>query len=307
MTYVGRFAPSPTGPLHLGSLVTAVASYLHARQASGEWLVRIDDIDPPREVPGAASQILETLEALDLEWDRSVLYQSQRHAVYRAEADRLLADNLAFRCSCSRAALRTGSAAQSARYPGTCRDLGLTGPDTAVRARVEPGVVAFVDELQGAIQVELSDTIGDYIIVRRDALPAYHLACVVDDAAEGVTTIVRGVDLLDSTPAHVHLQGLLGLPTPAYCHLPILVNERGQKLSKQTGAEAVHAGTGGLADTVLSLLGLSVPADLARARPRELWQWAIVTWSLESLRGQRVIEARKVTEERDRGAMRHPV
>ena len=291
MTYVGRFAPSPTGPLHLGSLVTAVASYLHARQASGEWLLRIDDIDPPREVPGAANQILETLEGLELEWDRSVVYQSQRDSIYRAEADRLLADNLAFRCNCSRAALRTGGAARTARYPGTCRDLRLSGPDTAVRARVEPGVVAFVDGFQGACRVELSDTIGDYVIVRRDAFPAYHLACVVDDAAQGITTVVRGIDLLDSTPAHVHLQGLLGLPTPAYCHLPILVNDRGQKLSKQTGAKAVRAGASGLAETVLSLLGLAVPADLALERPRELWKWAIGAWKPESLRGQRVIQA----------------
>jgi glutamyl-Q tRNA(Asp) synthetase len=215
VSYVGRFAPSPTGPLHLGSIVTAVASFLHARQARGEWLVRIEDIDPPREVPGAAAQILRTLEALGLEWDRSVLYQSSRHAAYREAGESLLAAGRAFRCACSRSRVRAANDATAGRYPGTCRDKGLVGPDTAVRVRVaEPSLIRFIDGLQGEQSTRLDATTGDYIVLRRDGLPAYHLAVVLDDAAQGVLSIVRGADLLDSTAAHVHLQGVLGVPTP---------------------------------------------------------------------------------------------
>ena len=287
MTYVGRFAPSPTGPLHIGSLVTAVASYLHARQARGEWLVRIEDIDPPREVPGAAADILRTLEAFDLAWDRRVLYQSTRRAAYDAAADRLLATGRAFRCRCSRSEIRAANEGESGRYPGTCRDRHVPPGDAAVRARVDSGRVRFEDGLQGAIEADLAASLGDYVIVRRDALPAYHLAVVVDDAEQGVTTIVRGVDLLDSTAAHVHLQAALGLASPSYYHLPVVVNELHQKLSKQTGAPAVDARDRAVAATVLELLGLSVPSELAGERPGVLWQWAIGRWTIDSLRGRR--------------------
>ena len=197
MSYVGRFAPSPTGPLHLGSLLTAVASYLHARQTRGEWLVRIEDIDPPREVPGAAAAILRTLEAFELEWDRPVLYQSSRLDAYRAIAEQLLASGSAFRCRCSRSEIRAGNDTPSARYPGTCRTRQVPPGDAAIRVRVDPGLVAVDDGLQGNTEVDLSASSGDYVIVRRDGLPAYHLAVVVDDAEQGVTTVVRGVDLLD--------------------------------------------------------------------------------------------------------------
>jgi glutamyl-Q tRNA(Asp) synthetase len=231
VSYVGRFAPSPTGPLHLGSLVTAVASFLHARQAGGEWLVRIEDIDPPREVAGAAAEILRTLESLGLEWDRSVLYQSSRLNAYREAAERLLATGQAFRCNCSRSVVRAATETASGRYPGTCRDKRLTGPDTAIRVRVaQPSMIRFVDGLQGAHSTRLDESTGDYVVLRRDGLPAYHLAVVLDDAAQGITTIVRGVDLLDSPAAHVHLQGVLGMSPPDYRHLPIVVNEQGQKL-----------------------------------------------------------------------------
>jgi glutamyl-Q tRNA(Asp) synthetase len=287
VSYVGRFAPSPTGPLHIGSLVTAVASYLHARQARGQWLVRIEDIDPPREVPGAADSILRTLAALELEWDGPVLYQSSRHAAYRSAADRLLADGYAFRCRCSRSEIRAGNEGSSARYPGTCRERRWPPGEAAIRARVEPGLVTFTDGLQGEVTTDLAATSGDYVIVRRDGLPAYHLAVVLDDAAQGVTTIVRGVDLLDSTAAHVHLRGLLGLPPPRYYHLPVVVNDERQKLSKQTGAVPIVAHEPGLAARALTLLGLAVPRELAAERPRELWQWALARWSIDSLRGLR--------------------
>lgn len=287
MSYVGRFAPSPTGPLHLGSLATAVASYLHARQAGGEWLVRIEDIDPPREVPGAADDILRTLEAFELEWDRSVLYQSQRLATYDAVAQRLLADGRAFRCRCSRSEIRAANEGESGRYPGTCRDRYIAPGDAAVRVRVDSGSLAFDDGLQGAIETDLAASLGDYVIVRRDDLPAYHLAVVLDDADQGVTTIVRGVDLLDSTAAHVHLQRVLGFATPQYFHLPVVVNAQGQKLSKQTGATAVDARDGAAAAQVLALLGLPVSPELAGERPGVLWQWASQHWSIGALKGQR--------------------
>jgi glutamyl-Q tRNA(Asp) synthetase len=292
VSYVGRFAPSPTGPLHVGSLVTAVASFLHARQARGEWLVRIEDIDPPREVPGAADAILRTLEALELEWDRAVLYQSTRLAAYRAAAERLLAKTQAFRCHCSRSEIRAQAEGQAPRYPGTCRTRRLPPSDTAVRALVEPGLVTVADGLQGTTQIDLAATSGDYVLVRRDGLPAYHLAVVLDDAEQGVTTIVRGVDLLESTPAHVHLQRALGLATPLYYHLPVVVNEQRQKLSKQTGAQAIAAGEPGVAARVLALLGLDLPAGLRPERPSIAWQWAIAEWSIDSLRGRREIAQR---------------
>ena len=289
MSYVGRFAPSPTGPLHLGSLAAAVASYLHARQARGEWLVRIEDIDPPREVPGAADEILRTLEAFELEWDRSVLYQSRRLATYEAVAERLLADGRAFRCRCSRSEIRAANEGESGRYPGTCRHAQIPAGDAAVRVRVDAGRVVFDDGLQGVIDTDLGATLGDYVVVRRDGLPAYHLAVVLDDAEQGVTTIVRGVDLLDSTAAHVHLQRMLGLATPRYYHLPVVVNEQGQKLSKQTGAGAVDAYDRAAAATVLGVLGIAVPSALVGERPRALWQWAIERWSIDAFRGQRAL------------------
>lgn len=291
VSYVGRFAPSPTGPLHLGSLATAVASYLHARQNDGEWLVRIEDIDPPREVAGAADGILRVLEAFDLEWDRSVLYQSSRLTDYEREAQGLLSAGLAFRCRCTRSEIRAQEG-PTARYPGTCRNRSVPAGDSAIRVRVDPGTITVNDGLQGTSEVNLAAATGDYVIVRRDGLPAYHLAVVLDDAAQGVTTVVRGVDLLESTATHVHLQRTLALTTPQYYHLPVVVNALKQKLSKQTGATAVDATQPGVAERVLELLGLPVPDALAGERPRALWRWALEAWSLERLRGYRELPER---------------
>jgi glutamyl-Q tRNA(Asp) synthetase len=293
VAYVGRFAPSPTGPLHLGSLVAAAASYLHARQAAGRWLVRIEDIDPPREVPGAADSILRTLEAFGLAWDGPVLRQSSRLVAYREAASRLLASGHAFQCRCSRSDLRaTAREGGALRYPGTCRERRLPPADTAVRARVEPNtIVRFADGLQGERAADLAATIGDYVIERRDGLPAYHLAVVMDDALQGVTTVVRGIDLLHSTFVHIHLQGLIGAPTPRYCHLPVVVDERGQKLSKQSGAAAVEAPTPGLLRQILRLLGLDAPTELTAAKPQEVWRWTLEHWSIERWRGQTALRA----------------
>lgn len=289
MRYVGRFAPSPTGPLHLGSLVAAVASYLHARQADGLWLVRIEDIDPPREAPGATDAILRALEALGLLWDGPVLHQSSRFEAYREIARSLLAEGRAFRCGCSRSEIRASAGTGgSLRYPGTCRDRALGAADTALRVRVDPGIVAFEDGLQGAQSCDLATTSGDYVIVRRDALPAYHLAVVADDAEQHVTTVVRGIDLLDSTATHVHLQGVLGLPTPRYFHVPVVVNALGQKLSKQNGA-ALAPASGATAERVLALLGARVPRELVGAPPAALWEWATGQWRIEGLRGRKTL------------------
>jgi glutamyl-Q tRNA(Asp) synthetase len=288
MSYVGRFAPSPTGSLHLGSLTTAVASFLHARQRGGEWLVRIEDIDPPREVAGAAAEILRTLEAFGLHWDREVLYQSTRFDRYRETAEELLASGLAFRCSCSRKDVLDAS--PGGRYPGTCRARRRHSGATAVRVRVDPGEIIFADALQGPVSRDLGRAEGDYLIYRRDALPAYHLAVVCDDFDQGVDTIVRGIDLLDPTSVHWHLQRTLALPHPRYLHIPVLVNAAGQKLSKQTGAAAVDRRSAAeIAQFVLTYLGLSVPAELKGARPATLWAWALPRWEITELKGVRSI------------------
>ena len=283
--YVGRFAPSPTGDLHLGSLAAAAASYLHSRQAGGEWLVRIEDIDPPREVPGSADSILRTLEALDLEWDRDVRRQSSRFAVYLEFGERLFARGEAYYCRCSRQQIR--SLGGEDRYPGTCRDKRLTGKDAALRLRVTDGETAFTDGVRGLVSRRIAESEGDFVIVRRDGLPAYHLAVVVDDADQGVSDIVRGADLLDSTPLHICLQRRLGLPEPRYWHIPLVTNAAGEKLSKGTGAEAIDAWPPSESvRQVLRILGLQPPPELLGSRPRELWQWAMPRWSIDRLAGE---------------------
>ena len=286
MRYVGRFAPSPTGPLHLGSLLTAVASFLVARQRGGNWLVRIEDIDPPREVPGAAAEILRALDRFGLHWDGQILYQSTRLEVYRETAERLLREGLAYRCRCSRSVLRAlqSGKTQPGRYPGTCRHLRLAGSDTAIRLRAPSQAIEYEDALQGPQHCSIDATTGDYVIFRRDELPAYHLAVVIDDAAQGVTDIVRGVDLLDSTPQHLHLQTILALPAPTYSHLPVLVDGSGHKLSKQTGAPGIDlARAETIAFDLLGLLGLTPPRSLRGAAVDEIWAWAAKNWDISGL------------------------
>jgi glutamyl-Q tRNA(Asp) synthetase len=235
----GRFAPSPTGPLHFGSLLAALGSWLLARQAGGEWLVRIEDLDPPREVAGAAAGQLRTLAGFGLESDGPVLWQSHRGDAYRAALERLLASGQAFACQCSRSALAadgTGGLHRSCP-PGAHR------PDPAVRLRVPDGVtVAFDDAIQGRFAQDVAATVGDFVLRRADGPWAYQLAVVVDDAAQGITDVVRGADLLDSTPRQVLLQRALGLPTPRYAHLPLVVDADGRKLSKSAAAVPVDAG-----------------------------------------------------------------
>jgi glutamyl-Q tRNA(Asp) synthetase len=282
VSYIGRFAPSPTGELHLGTLTAAVASFLHAKQMDGTWLVRIEDIDPPREVPGSAASILESLDALDLQWDGDVLFQSARVDRYLAHALELVAAGQAYYCSCSRQDIRalTGGTL----YPGTCRDRSLPAGDTAIRLRTDIGTIGFVDRLHGEIRRNIEAADGDFVIVRRDGLPAYHLAVVIDDAEQRITDIVRGADLLDSTPLHVLLQRRLALATPNYWHIPLVTDTAGEKLSKRAGAPPVDtANPGQTAAAVLELLGLDLPADLNGAPPKTLWQWAEQHWRIDAL------------------------
>lgn len=286
MPYVGRFAPSPTGALHLGTLTAAVASYLHARQANGEWLIRIEDIDPPREVPGSAESILRTLESLDLEWDRPIVYQSNRHQAYIAAREALLATRKAFYCECSRRTIREQTGGM--RYPGTCRDRNLTADNNALRMRAPRDPVAFDDLLQGHITRDIAAEDGDFVIFRRDGLPAYHLAVVVDDAGQSVTDVVRGKDLLESTPLHVHLQHALDLPTPRYWHIPVVRDAAGAKLSKRAGAAAVESlSPSEAAIQTLGHLGLRPPEELRGAPPNSLWQWAQLHWNIAALDTER--------------------
>ncbi|TVQ48432.1 MAG: tRNA glutamyl-Q(34) synthetase GluQRS [Gammaproteobacteria bacterium] len=262
----GRFAPSPTGRLHIGSLFTATASWLRAHACGGQWLVRIEDIDPPREVPGAADDILRQLEAAGLHWDGEVVRQSTRLARYRDIAHSLVETRAAFPCSCSRREIAADPASgpRGTRYPGTCRTAPRSrrGPH-ALRLRVSHGTQAFMDQLQGRQACDLATETGDFVIWRKDDLPAYHLAVVIDDAEQGVTEIVRGTDLLEATHPHRELQRRLQLPTPDYLHVPVLVDSHGAKLSKQTGATELRLQDLDAAMArCLGWLGWTTPRDL---------------------------------------------
>ena len=282
--YRGRFAPSPTGPLHFGSLVAAVGSYTDARAANGAWLVRMEDLDPPREAPGAADAILHALEAFGMKWDGAVLFQSARLEAYREALDRLTGAGRAFACGCTRreiadSALRAG-AAREAVYPGTCRE-GLPSGRTprSVRVRVDDSVIAFDDAVQGRTSQDMARECGDFVLLRADGYYAYQLAVVLDDAAQGITDVVRGADLLGSTARQIFLQRCLGAPTPRYCHLPVVTDAAGDKLSKQTLAAPVDpAHPAATLARALAFLGHPPPADVARDGIPALWAWAIAHW-----------------------------
>ncbi len=234
--YIGRFAPSPTGPLHFGSLVAAVASHLDARANNGHWLVRMDDIDPPREMPGAAATILRQLREHGLDWDGEVLFQSTRFAAYQAAVQRLLDQGMAYHCDCSRQRLRSLGGV----YDGRCRNRNLPAANNAVRVRAQDNTrVVFNDLMQGVQRQDLNREQGDFVIWRRDNLPAYQLAAAVDDAFQEITHVIRGSDLLDSTGRQIYLLGLLGHTAPVYGHIPVAINPDGQKLSKQNLAPSL--------------------------------------------------------------------
>jgi glutamyl-Q tRNA(Asp) synthetase len=283
MLYRGRFAPSPTGPLHFGSLVAAVGSYLDARSCSGEWLVRMEDIDPPREIPGAADLILQTLEAYGFEWDGAVLHQNTRSEAYESALERLRQNGALYACACTRkeiidSALR---GIDGPVYPGTCRS-GLNGRQSrAWRVRTTQQEIAFEDAIQGPQAQVLERDIGDFVLKRADGFYAYQLAVVVDDAEQGISHVVRGADLLDSTPRQIHLQRLLQLPTPHYAHLPLATNGAGEKLSKQTLAPPLSFDQAPVTLwQALHFLGQLPPRELATADLDSLWQWARQHWQL---------------------------
>lgn len=288
--YVGRFAPSPTGPLHFGSLVAAAASYLQARANNGRWLVRIEDIDPPREQPGASQVIVEALECYGFEWDGDVQFQSASHEAHAAALATLVEKQLAYRCTCSRSDLSDARQGElGSIYPGTCRDRQVSG-EAAIRIRTNDSPIAFDDVLQGHVTQCLATASGDFVIRRRDGLIAYHLAVVVDDELEGITEIVRGIDLLDSTPRQIWLQQMLGFRTPGYAHIPVITSPGGEKLSKATHAPGIPLDN--IERTLLEALRalqLSPPEKIARDSLASIWSWAVENWQIGNLFGQKAI------------------
>jgi len=287
--YRGRFAPSPTGPLHFGSLVAAVGSYLDARTQGGTWLVRMEDVDTPRNVAGSADAILSTLAAFGFEWDGPVLYQSSRLDAYAEALERLRCAGLAYGCACSRKEIADSATRPAVdgglAYPGTCRTGLPAGRQArAWRLRVNDGEIAFDDRLQGRVAQRLESDVGDFVLHRADGLFAYQLAVTVDDDFQQISQVVRGADLLASTPRQIWLQGCLGFATPSYAHLPVAANAAGEKLSKQTLARALATDIAA-AELVraLNFLGQVAPAKLARATVSDVWAWARENWSFEAI------------------------
>ena len=284
--YVGRFAPSPTGSLHLGSLVAALGSYLDARSRGGRWLVRMEDLDRAREVKGSAAVILRTLELFGLSWDGAIEYQSARTAHYTQALERLRALGATFECSCSRRERdREGG------YPGTCRARPTRSGPTATRFRVDDIVVSLEDRLQGQCEFRLRDC-GDVIIRRRDGAFAYQLAVVVDDALQNITDVVRGADLLASTPWQIALQQALQLPTPRYSHLPLVLEPDGKKLAKSRRSVAIVPRLAGRQLwQALTLLQQDPPAELESEPAQIIVDWACKHWRPDRLRGVREVRA----------------
>jgi glutamyl-Q tRNA(Asp) synthetase len=279
--YIGRFAPSPTGPLHFGSLVSALASFLDARAQQGRWLLRMEDLDPPREVPGAADSILRSLDEHGLHWDEQVLYQSSRLEAYQVLINSLRAHQLAYECDCSRARI---SQLQGI-YDGHCKTRTEVGSPRATRLRIEEhSTQSFQDLVQGPYSQDLNQDLGDFIILRKDGLVAYQLAVVADDIEQGITHIIRGSDLLDSSPRQAYLFQVLKSATPYFGHIPVVANADGQKLSKQNHAPALN--TQGAAHnlwTALEFLQQSPPIELRSASVEEMIEWGVLHWQLESI------------------------
>jgi glutamyl-Q tRNA(Asp) synthetase len=275
--YTGRFAPTPSGPLHFGSIVAALASYLEARAHNGRWLVRIDDLDTPRVKPGAADHILKTLERLHLQWDGDIVYQGSRQDAYREALNTLSATDLVYRCYCTR------KQTKGRPYPGTCRTSAkTTAGQYALRVRTHREPVGCNDYIQGDCYQDLLQDTGDFIIRRADGLFAYHLAVTVDDAWQGITHVVRGADLLDSTPKQIYLQTRLRLPSPAYAHVPVAVDQHHNKISKRDGATAalLNKRPGQLLLEVLRFLGQNPEPGLTGADPAAVVEWAVENWNV---------------------------
>ena len=281
MSYIGRFAPSPSGPLHLGSLVAALGSYFQAKSNKGKWLVRIEDLDPPREVPGSNKTILQALEAYCLHWDGEVLYQSNRHDVYQEQINQWLKTGQAYYCQCTRKQIK----ASGGYYLGTCRDKHIdNGTNCSVRLLVSNYVPSFVDLSQGDIAIPEPLVKEDFIIKRRDGLFAYNLAVVMDDIEQGVTEVVRGADLIEPTGRQISLYKTLEQKPVSYLHLPLVVDASGNKLSKQNHAKAISI-TEPKADLInaMQILGFTLGDDLQSATIEELINWGCEHWSVKQL------------------------
>ncbi|MGH8385667.1 MAG: tRNA glutamyl-Q(34) synthetase GluQRS [Pseudomonas sp.] len=274
-TYIGRFAPTPSGHLHFGSLVAALASYLDARSVGGRWLMRMEDLDPPREEPGAQVAILKALEGYGFEWDGEMVRQSDRHDAYAEVLNRLFNHGLAYACTCSRKKLEP----YHGIYPGLCRNAGHGTEDAAIRVRVPELDYHFIDRVQGEFHQHLGRDVGDFVIRRRDGFYAYQLAVVLDDAWQGITDIVRGADLLDSTPRQLYLQELLGLRQPRYLHIPLITQPDGNKLGKSYRSPPLTADQATpLLLRALRALGQNPGDELAYGSPREVLDWGIAHW-----------------------------
>ena len=278
--YVGRFAPSPTGPLHFGSLVAALASYLDARHHNGRWLVRMEDIDPPREQPGVADRILKALEVYGMPWDGEVLYQSQRSADYEAAIEKLFQFDAVYPCTCSRKQLQP----YNGIYPGLCRGKkDLPDIPYALRLNCHDGQISFNDLIQGQQTFDMK-ALGDFIVKRKEKLYAYQLAVCVDDEYQGVTHIVRGYDLIDSTPRQICLQSVLGGTTPVYAHIPVIIQDNGDKLSKQNLAPELPLDEPGpLLIKALQALQQYPPVDLVEATIEQIVQWGVENWDISRI------------------------
>lgn len=280
-SYIGRFAPSPSGPLHFGSLVAALASYLDACANQGQWLVRMEDIDPPREQPGAADLILKTLEAYGLFWHDSVLFQSQRTDVYQAVLDELLGQKKLYPCTCTRKKL----AGQNGVYPGYCREQTIIPQEAhSLRLKCDHEMIVFNDQIQGRQSFDLGK-LGDFILKRKDGLFAYQLAVCVDDEFQGITHVVRGFDLIDSTPRQLFLQAVLNYRHPVYRHIPVITLSDGHKLSKQNHAPAIPLDEPRpLTIKAMQALGMSVPDDLSASSLADILAWGIQHWQLKQVK-----------------------
>lgn len=286
---LARFAPSPTGPLHLGSLLAATGSYLDARSHGARWVVRIEDLDTPRVIPGCADQQLRTLEAFGFEWDGPVLYQSTRQEAYREALARLEAGGRLFHCSCTRKDLASDGVPDAHGYPGTCRGGPARPGPTALRLRVGETAIRFDDLFQGPQAFDPARC-GDVVVRRRDGIPSYQLAVVVDDAWQGITRVVRGADLLDSTPWQMELQRALGFPAPIYGHLPLLVEPDGTKLSKSLRALPLDpSAVSAVLTATLTSLSQAPPPELASAPAKDVWKWALSHWKPQALVGKRQV------------------
>ena len=278
--YIGRFAPTPSGYLHFGSLIAALASYLDARAAGGRWLLRMEDLDPPREMPGAQTAILQALEAYGFEWDGHMVCQSSRLDIYNSVIEGLIQDGHAYACACSRKELEPFNGL----YPGFCREAGRDIHGAAIRLRVPERKYGFTDRVQGEFHQQLDREIGDFVIRRRDGLIAYQLAVVLDDAWQGITDIVRGADLLDSTPRQLYLQELLGLPQPRYLHVPLIIQPDGHKLGKRYRSPPLQPTEATpLLLRALRALGQQTETELHDALPGEVLSWAITHWNADRI------------------------